>query len=318
MLQVGNTVRDVFTLSIEIHPGSLALTKEKKMAPRKPKVFAACLLFGGLVAFGPQPALADTVFHYKFEGSPVGGPIPTLVDSGPNLLNGTITGLKYQSPGPGGGLSAANARGDSNYATVGSNAAMNVQEFTLSVDAFVTGNGFGNPGGGVGLVAKRYLFTTCNVCDSWGIDFDSATNRFKGHIAQTFNGVNGTAIDLISTDTFLRNEWHTVSLSLARNVSGSLDRLQLHVDGVLEGHASGNWADIPFYNGPLVGNSYSDLLIGAGNYGGAGSQFRRNFDGDIDNVSLTTPVPEPETYAMMLAGLGLLGFIARRRKQHSV
>lgn len=28
-----------------------------------------------------------------------------------------------------------------------------------------------------------------------------------------------------------------------------------------------------------------------------------------------TPVPEPETYAMMLAGLGLLGFVARRRKQ---
>jgi hypothetical protein len=27
-------------------------------------------------------------------------------------------------------------------------------------------------------------------------------------------------------------------------------------------------------------------------------------------------VPEPETYAMMLAGLGLLGFIARRRKQN--
>ncbi len=26
------------------------------------------------------------------------------------------------------------------------------------------------------------------------------------------------------------------------------------------------------------------------------------------------PIPEPETYAMMLAGLGLVGFIARRRK----
>jgi hypothetical protein len=27
------------------------------------------------------------------------------------------------------------------------------------------------------------------------------------------------------------------------------------------------------------------------------------------------PIPEPETYAMMLAGLGLMGFVARRRKQ---
>jgi hypothetical protein len=33
-----------------------------------------------------------------------------------------------------------------------------------------------------------------------------------------------------------------------------------------------------------------------------------------ENVTLTTAVPEPETYAMLLAGLGLLGFAARRRK----
>ncbi len=26
------------------------------------------------------------------------------------------------------------------------------------------------------------------------------------------------------------------------------------------------------------------------------------------------PIPEPETYAMMLAGLGMLGFTAKRRK----
>ena len=31
--------------------------------------------------------------------------------------------------------------------------------------------------------------------------------------------------------------------------------------------------------------------------------------------ALLTPVPEPETYAMLLAGLGLLGFTMRKRKQ---
>ena len=31
-------------------------------------------------------------------------------------------------------------------------------------------------------------------------------------------------------------------------------------------------------------------------------------------ASAITPVPEPETYVMMLAGLGALGFLARRRR----
>jgi hypothetical protein len=32
-------------------------------------------------------------------------------------------------------------------------------------------------------------------------------------------------------------------------------------------------------------------------------------------MTFTPAVPEPETYAMLLAGLGLMGFVARRRKQ---
>ncbi|CDG81542.1 FxDxF family PEP-CTERM protein [Janthinobacterium agaricidamnosum] len=34
----------------------------------------------------------------------------------------------------------------------------------------------------------------------------------------------------------------------------------------------------------------------------------------VDNVKVLSAVPEPETYAMMLAGFGLLGFVVRRRK----
>jgi len=35
----------------------------------------------------------------------------------------------------------------------------------------------------------------------------------------------------------------------------------------------------------------------------------------LDKVSLTAAVPEPQTYALMLAGLGALSFVARRRNR---
>jgi hypothetical protein len=34
----------------------------------------------------------------------------------------------------------------------------------------------------------------------------------------------------------------------------------------------------------------------------------------LDNLTFTTPVPEPGTYALLLAGLAAVGFIARRRR----
>lgn len=39
----------------------------------------------------------------------------------------------------------------------------------------------------------------------------------------------------------------------------------------------------------------------------------------LDNMQFAvTPVPEPEIYAMMAIGLGLMGFVARRRKQKEI
>lgn len=56
--------------------------------------------------------------------------------------------------------------------------------------------------------------------------------------------------------------------------------------------ASGAYTTLEFRNTLAAGKQYSFL----------------------DNVSVTAvPVPEPETYALMLAGLGLVGFATRRR-----
>jgi hypothetical protein len=61
----------------------------------------------------------------------------------------------------------------------------------------------------------------------------------------------------------------------------------------------------------------SDNLT-AGNYyvlvsGNLVSDTSASFGGAV-MLSPMAPVPEPETYGMMLAGLGVLGFLARRRK----
>ena len=39
------------------------------------------------------------------------------------------------------------------------------------------------------------------------------------------------------------------------------------------------------------------------------------FSGNHQDQLYLAPVPEPETYAMLLAGLGLMGFVVRRRRQ---
>lgn len=163
---------------------------------------------------------------------------------------------------------------------------MSVQEFTLSLKMMATSTGgFGNPGNGVTLVGKHGLRTNCTPCDSLGIYYSNTGFTFQGLIAQRFNGLSGNFLSITSQHQFARDVWHDVALSLDRDVAGSRDLLQLFVDGQLEGSLTGDFLDIPFFNGTNSGNNFGDLLIGAGNYGGSASgNFRRNV---IDPVRRT-------------------------------
>jgi hypothetical protein len=60
----------------------------------------------------------------------------------------------------------------------------------------------------------------------------------------------------------------------------------------------------------LDGGSNYKLYFGAAGAGLPGMASSMS----LDNVSVSA-VPEPETYAMLMAGLGMLGFMSRRRQQ---
>jgi len=87
-------------------------------------------------------------------------------------------------------------------------------------------------------------------------------------------------------------------------------------NGVSLGSVSANLGDDTFYS-----TTRDDRFFGAMNAGGISRIFisdngsPNNLEVDHLQYGLSAPIPEPETYALMLAGLGLVGFVARRRKQ---
>ena len=76
------------------------------------------------------------------------------------------------------------------------------------------------------------------------------------------------------------------------------------------GSASSSTLGFAIMNGSSLSYGPFDYILG----------FNDSFRGDADyddfvvGVRFVSAVPEPETYAMLLAGLGLMGFTARRRK----
>jgi len=120
-----------------------------------------------------------------------------------------------------------------------------------------------------------------NVFDLDLTHFASATN-FVGQVSANFTGGAGYDVTGVSLDG--HNFFPLLNLTVGNN---GVDYWQLML--------------------PTLSNTVHHITV-------LGTPLA-NTQGFIGSLSLkVTPVPEPETYAMLIAGLGLVGFMARRRK----
>jgi hypothetical protein len=134
-----------------------------------------------------------------------------------------------------------------------------------------------------------------------------------------------------ATETFVHNTAgsfeDTINFSIAgaSTLSGSANNLVLSFGSLkilnITGLMVNVWNNIhpggTANYGSFSGNNstYTFNLPSAGNYHVDISGVVNGLSGGVYAIALSAaPVPEPETFAMLLVGLGLVGTIARRRK----
>jgi hypothetical protein len=178
------------------------------------------------------------------------------------------------------------------------------------------------------LVANGSFEADAQAAGTWNI-YSSLTSwtginniELRNNVAGTAqNGVNFVELDTTSNNAMKQtiaagagdydlSFWYSARPGVAAGSNGlsySFGSLSGNVLTATAGAAANVWQH---YVGRVHLNGATDLTFAA-------IERSDSLGGSLDNVSVTA-VPEPETYALMLAGLGLIGAVIRRRKANSV
>ena len=175
--------------------------------------------------------------------------------------------------------------------------------------------------------ASKGIFATGHPGDSFiGLAWDPDGNLYvapeHGHHLDHFDGVTGASLGTLPTLETSLSTFMTFGpdglLYVSDYFGGDVDVYNINNQEFVESiHGLNGPAGLVFSDDGdfLVSSYFSNQIVKFENGSGLpGTVFTGGppLHGPIDLVM--TPVPEASTYAMLLAGLGLLGFSARRRK----
>src|SRR6186713_3444616 len=152
---------------------------------------------------------------------------------------------------------------------------------------------------------------------------DSMINTTAGLLTATFLG-----FEAIDSDTFtftLSSGTLSNKGALNAQISGPVAAgpLNFTFADVFQGTAIGNGQNLGDFTSYAVLGSFANAVFTPFTLGGTsdlilGFNDGMRVDSDYDDIVVglkVAAIPEPETYALMLAGLGAIGFVARRRRK---
>jgi hypothetical protein len=277
-------------------------------------------VLSAIVALSAQSAMADVTVSGDYLKFGVG-------NNGALIDFTTITGLQFDPTGSG------NFTGAPDFLTPGSPFAFYSIGVNGLYDTAQYGyNAFGSTTASMSLAGTTYVATSAGTFNglkiSQTITFDTTSNLMHTNVVLT--NVSGGTLHNIAygvgfdpdQDAYPYGNYNTDNQILSQGVGGSVQATGLGTGYTIKLSSTGGWsADAgvywPWETNPYTlataatGDSYSDSSIALGyNFGNLAKGKQISIGYDVTIIA----VPEPETYAMLLAGLGLVGVAARRRR----